>query len=123
MVLCRQQQRAWSKVQSLEVYHGRAINLHEGDGRLPFHSAFLFREMRVRGYWPLRADRPIPLPIAWVDWIGDGRVGRGRGDGSGRRLRSRGLVPGSSASGKVFIPMNPFTDPTALQTLKESFAE
>ena len=96
-------------------------------------------------------DRPIPLPIAWVDWIGDGRVGRGRGgrgrsrghgrghgrgDGnghnhgtgenetdSGRRLRSRGHAPGSSASGKVLIPTNPFTDPTALQALKESFAE
>ena len=107
-----------SQVQSLEVYHGRAINLHEGDDRLPFHSAFLFHEVLVRGYWPPRADRPIPLPIAWVDWIGNGRVGRGRGhgrgDGSGRRLRSRGPVPGSSASGKVFIPTNPFTDRTAL---------
>ena len=98
-----------SQVQSLEVYHGRAINLHEGDDRLPFHGAFLFHEVLVRGYWPLRADRPIPLPIAWVDWIGDGRVGRG--DGSGRRLRSRGPVPGSR---KVFIPTNPFTDRTAL---------
>ena len=43
--------------------------------------------------------------------------------GSGCHLHSHGSVPGSSASGKVFIPMNPFTDPTALQALKESFAE
>lgn len=74
--------------------------------------------MRVRGYWPLRADRAVPLPIAWADWIDDDDGGN-----SGRRLRSRGPVLGSSASGKVFIPTNPFTDPTALQALKESFAE
>ncbi|KAK2461027.1 hypothetical protein APHAL10511_006968 [Amanita phalloides] len=157
-----------SRVESLEVYHGRAINLHEGDDRLPFHGAFLFHEMRVRGYWPLREDRAVPLPIAWVDWIEDddgdngdgGRRGRGRGrghgrgrsrghgrgrgrgrghgrgggnnhnhgpsmneTGSGRLLRSHGPVPGSSASVKVFIPTNPFADPTTLQALKESFAE
>jgi hypothetical protein len=41
----------------------------------------------------------------------------------GRLLRSRGPVPGSSASGKVFIPTNPFANPTELQALKESFAE
>ena len=59
-----------------------------------------------------------------------GQVSRGRersGDGnnetSGRLLRSRGPVPGSSASGKVFIPSNPFTNPASLKALKKSFAE
>jgi len=127
----------WEECADLEVYHGRAINLHEGDNRLPFHGAFLFHEMRVRGYWPLREDRAVPLPIPWVDWLGDdGRGGRGRGGsnghnhgpgknetGSGRLLRSHGPVPGSSASGKVFIPTNPFANPTELEALKKSFAE
>ena len=56
------------------------------------------------------------------------RGGRGRGgnnETSGRppSLRSRGPVPGSSASGKVFIPSNPFTNPASLKALKKSFAE
>jgi len=125
--------------------------------------------MRVRGYWPLREDRAIPLPIPWVDWLTDdddeggddrdsdnrggdgdgdngdgggrggrggqvsrgrgGRGGRGRGgnrhdnETSGRLLRSHGPVPGSSASGKVFIPSNPFTNPASLKALKQSFAK
>ncbi len=95
--------------------------------------------MRVRGYWPPREDRAIPLPIRWVHWLtiddddgGGGHSGRGgqvsRGRGgnnetSGRRLRSRGPVPGSSASGKVFIPSNPFTNPASLKALKKSFAK
>ena len=102
--------------------------------------------MRVRGYWPLREDRAIPLPIRWVDWItaddeddhdGGGRgghggqvsrgrqvgYGRGSNETSGRLLRSRGPVPGSSASEKVFIPRNPFTNPASLKALKKSFAK
>ena len=74
---------------------------------------------------------------------GRGRGGRGRGrggnghnqgpgnnesgpsgdTGGGRQLRSSGPVPGSSVPGKMFIPTNPFTDPAALQALKEFFAE
>jgi hypothetical protein len=50
---------------ALEEYHGRAINLHPGCPRLPFHGSFLIQEMRVRGRWPFRADRPISLPINW----------------------------------------------------------
>ena len=158
-------------MEDLEVHHGKAINLDASDDRLPFHGAFLFHEMRVRGYWPLREDRAIPLPIHWVDWLttdddddngdnrdsddgaggggdgdnGDGggrggrgkhggqvsrgrgeRGGRGRGgnsETSGRLLRSHGSVPGSSASGKVFIPSNPFTNPSSLKALKKSFAK
>jgi hypothetical protein len=111
---------------------------------LPFYGAFLFHEMRVRGYWPHRADRAIPLPITWVDWLddddGDDGNGRGRGgrggrgghggrggrggsnkeSGSERLLRSPG-APGSSASGKMFIPKNPFANPSTLKGLKESF--
>ncbi len=126
--------------------------------------------MRVRGYWPLREDRGIPLPIPWVDWLTDdddddgddrdrddgggdagdgdgdngdgggrggrsgqgsrgGQVSHGRGgnghnnETSGRLLRSRGPVPGSSASGKVFIPSNPFTNPASLKALKQSFVK
>ena len=55
-----------------------------------------------------------------------GQVGRGRergGRGRGGNLRSSGPVPGSSASGKVFIPSNPFTNPASLEALKKSFAE
>jgi hypothetical protein len=147
----------------LEDHHGKSLNFDSSDDRLPFHGPFLFHEMRVRGYHPLREDRAIPLPIRWVDWLttddddddgaggggdgdgnnGDGgrggrhggqvsrgreRGGRGRGRGgnnetSGRLLRSRGPVPGSSASGKVFIPTNPFANPASLEALKKSFAE
>ncbi|KAF8342348.1 uncharacterized protein EI90DRAFT_2904177, partial [Cantharellus anzutake] len=146
-----------SQLEMLEVYHGRAINLSGNGDRLPFHGAFLFHEMRVRGHWPQRRDRAIPLPVSGVHWINDdgdrgvsgsghgdgdarrGRRGRGRGRGrggngynqgpgnneagGGRLLRSGGPVAGSSASGKVFIPTNPFTNPSALQALKESFAK
>jgi len=120
-----------SQIHDLEVYHGRPIYLDECDDRLPFHDAFLFHEMRVRGYWPHRADRAIPLPIPGVQWLddGDGRNhgGRGRGgrggsndeNGGGHHLRSHGPVPGSSASGRMFIPKNPFTNPAALKGLKE----
>jgi hypothetical protein len=136
----------------LKDHHGKAINFDSSDDRLPFHGAFLFHEMRVRGYHPLREDRAIPLPIRWVDWLttddkdddadGDGDNGDGGGRGrrgghggqvshgrggnnetSGRLLRSRGPVPGSSASGKVFIPSNPFTNPASLEALKRSFAK
>ena len=100
--------------------------------------------MRVRGFWPLREDRAIDLPIERVDWLvnGDsdgGDHGGNNGDGGrrghggnghnqrpgthetsgGRRLRSRGPVPDSSLSGKVFIPTNPFTNPVSLQALKQ----
>ncbi|KAF8331363.1 uncharacterized protein EI90DRAFT_2920180, partial [Cantharellus anzutake] len=130
-----------SQSEALEVYHGRAINNSGHGNRLPFHGAFLFHEMRVRGRWPLRGDRAIPLPISWVHWINDhgdrgvsggghdGRGGRGRRGpsnneaGGGRLLRSHGPVPGSSAFGKVFIPTNPFANPSELQALKESFAK
>ena len=147
----------------METYHGRAINLHAGNDRLPFHGAFLFHEMRVRSFWPLHGDRPIPLPISWADWIippgvghGQGRGrgrgrghSRGRGSGRGRgcsrgRGSGRGSGPGDTsgdgrynlrshrhdlgssanpAPEKVFIPMNPFKNPAALQTLKDSFAK
>ncbi|KIL55321.1 hypothetical protein M378DRAFT_91062, partial [Amanita muscaria Koide BX008] len=114
-----------SRSEDLEVHHGKAINLDTSDDRLPFHGAFLFHEMRVRGYWPLRGDRAIPLPIRWVDWLTtDDDDGRGsNNETSGRLLRSRGPVPGSSASGKVFIPSNPFTNPASLKALKKSFAK
>ena len=122
--------------------------------------------MRVHGYWPLRLDRAITLPIRWVDWLttddddddgdtrdsddgagdggdgdgdngdggGRGQVGRGRGEQGGRGrggnnetsrrlLRSCGPHPGSSASGKVFIQRNRFTNPASLKALKKSFAK
>ena len=56
---------------------------------------------------------------------GQGNNGSGpSGDtGGGHQLRSRGPVPGSSASRNVFIPTNPFANPDALQALKDSFAK
>jgi hypothetical protein len=89
--------------------------------------------MRVRGFWPLCPDRAITLPIpfaAWIDspvqgggvGVGAG-AGAGAGAGDGHHLRSRGPVPGSSTSGKVFIPTNPFANPVALQALKDSFVK
>ena len=135
----------------LEGYHGRAINLHAGDDRLPFHGAFLIHEGRVRAHWPLSRDRAIPSPILWVPWIDPGRGGRGgRGRGRGRGGNGRGqdrgntgdsgpsvdigghqlhsnvrtgAVPGSSASRRVFIPTNPFTNLATLEALKDSFAK
>lgn len=96
--------------------------------------------MRVRGFWPLRKDRAIDLPIEQVDWLvdgGDGNNGDGGRGGQGGRGRGghnqrpgtheTGLrscpAPDSSLSGKVFIPTNPFTNPVSLQALKQSFAE
>jgi len=71
-----------------------------------------------------------------VDWIDDDGGGSGHNQvpgnnesgpssntGGGRQLHSRGLIPSSSAPGKVWIPMDPFTDSAAFQALKESFAK
>jgi hypothetical protein len=112
---------------------------------LPFHGAFLIHEGRVRAHWPLNRDRAIPSPILWVPWIVPGHGGRGGRGGNGRgqgrgntgdsspsveigghQLRSNvrsGAIPGSSASGKVFIPTNPFTNPATLKALKDFFAK
>ena len=117
---------------------------------MPFHGAFIFHEMRVRGFWPVNEDRPIPSRILRVPWIagggggrggssarnGRGRGRRGRNQGRGNRkesgpsgdpdvrhLRSRGPVTSSSAPGKMFTPTNPFADLDTLQALKDSFAE
>ena len=94
--------------------------------------------MRVRGFWPLREDRAIDLPIKRVDWLVDDDGGDGNnGDGGGRGRGNNGYnqrpgfhetgggpaAPDSSLSGKVFIPTNPFTNPVSLQALKESFAK
>jgi hypothetical protein len=117
---------------------------------LPFHGAFLFHEMRVRGFWPLRGDRAIDLPIERVDWLvegdgddndgdnddgdnddgddgedddgGDGNNGDGGRGGRGGRGRG-GNGHNQSLSGKVFIPTNPFTNPVSLKALKKSFAK
>ena len=131
----------------LEEYHGQAINLHAGNDRLPFHGAFLIHEGRVRAHWPLSRDRAISSPIPWLPWINPGGNGPGGGGGGGdghsqgrgssgdsspsvdigghhlrSTVRSR-AVPGSSVSGKVFIPTNPFTNPATLKALKDSFAK
>jgi len=58
-----------SQHQDLELYHGRAISLVPSDPRVPFHGSFLIHEMRVRGWWPFRANRSILLPIKWQAWI------------------------------------------------------
>jgi len=58
-----------SQIPELEEYHGHAINLNADDSRLSFHGSFLIQEMRVRGRWPFRDDRPISLPIEWQRWI------------------------------------------------------
>ena len=87
--------------------------------------------MRVRGYWPLRKDRAITLPMSsvMVDWLHPRGCG-GQGDRGGVIVRGSNShnnetsgVPGSSASGKVFIPTDPFTNPASLEALKQSFAE
>ena len=129
------------------------INLHVGDDRLPFHGAFLFHEMRVRGFWPLCKDRAITLPIPFADWINPPTQGGGGGDecggcgsrgcgcgcGTGHNQDQGNIGSGPSGdtgsgrhlrshdpvpgSGKVFIPTNPFADPAALQALKDLFAK
>ena len=59
--------------------------------------------MRVRGYWPLRGDRAIDLPIPWVDWLessGDGDGDNGDGDnGNGGRGGGRGAQGRRGAQG------------------------
>ena len=92
----------------------------------------------MRAHWPLNRDRPIPSAMPWLPWINPGGGnGHGQGRGSsgdsgpsvdigGRHLRSTvrtRAVPGSSESGDVFIPINPFTNPATRQALKDSFAE
>ncbi|KAF9507170.1 hypothetical protein BS47DRAFT_1352021 [Hydnum rufescens UP504] len=60
-----------SKFADLQPFHGRAVRLFPSNRCLPFHSAFLIHEMRVRGFWPFAEDPTIPLPIQWQSWIHD----------------------------------------------------
>ena len=89
-------------MEDLEVYHGKAINLDASDDRVPFHGAFLFHEMRVRSYWPLREDRAIPLPIRRVDWLTpDGDNGDDDGNGEHSEQVSRGRGARGSRGGQI----------------------
>jgi hypothetical protein len=127
-----------SQSKKLEPYHGRAINLCPGD-RLPYHGAFLIHEMRVRGYWPLREDRPISLPIPWPNWDSrDGGDDNDCSDGDSdddddhnknpdkanydHSASSRTTTPFGQQS-KTFTPTNPFSNLTELHAMKDSFAE
>ena len=126
-----------SQSKKLEPYHGRAINLCPGD-HLPFHGAFLVHEMRVRGYWPFREDRPISLPIPWPNW--DPRDGDDDDysdddsdddhDHNKNPDKANYDHPASShittpfrQQPKTFTPTNPFSNPTELQAMKDSFAK
>jgi hypothetical protein len=121
----------------LEQYHGRAVRLLQHDPRSPFHGAFLFHEMRLRGFWPLSYDRPISLPILWQTWIrtnSDGDPVEIGDDGDtvsdvadavnedipdyrhSRRSDDRGSM-------KWLILTNPFANVAELDTLKRSFAQ
>lgn len=60
-----------SQLEAWEDFHGQVVNLHPSE-RTPFHGSFLMHEMRVRGYWPFREDRPISFPTPWTSNDDDG---------------------------------------------------
>ncbi|KAF9507575.1 hypothetical protein BS47DRAFT_1333211 [Hydnum rufescens UP504] len=137
---------------SLQAFHGRAVRLFPGSGRLPFHGAFLIHEMRVRGFWPFANDPIIPLPIPWQAWIQDGPDGAQPDDNGDNAMRSHdvqgskthfhpltnvGPSTSRAKSGRVGPKMhsadtgpprtltltNPFAKPVDLEILKRSFHE
>jgi len=136
-----------SQVSGLEEYHGRAININPDESRLPFHGSFLIQEMRVRGRWPFRADRPISLPIDWQKWVSavddddddhnneqhgnPDPAERGGNDvpDSGfnhRRLNEDTSISASAATRQepqTFTPTNPFANPAELHAMKHSFSQ
>ncbi|KAF5382142.1 hypothetical protein D9615_004426 [Tricholomella constricta] len=141
-----------SRIEYMERFHGRAVNLDPDDPRTPFHGAFLIQEMRVRGRWPLLRDRQIPLPILWQIWVrhsdvdhsqahhGDGedkeddRMGEGNDSTSDNSaMLSPTPTPQSPSdqptshddpnTSKNFMTFtNPFANSVELDTLKRSFA-
>lgn len=114
-----------SQMPTLERWHGRAINLRADNNRLPFHGAFLVHEMRVRGWWTFRADRPFSLPIPWVFDEADNR--RMQSDSISNGPKSHDSISTNPTSAgqqpKMFTPTNPFANPTELQSLKDSFSK
>ena len=126
----------YSRRAVLEQFHGRAINLRASN-RLPFHGAFLVHEMRVRGHWPFREDRPIPLPIPWPKWApcngGDDHDDKDDNDDDQNHnpdptSKSQYDISFSANVGtgqhpKTFTPTNPFSNPAELQVMKDSFAK
>jgi hypothetical protein len=124
-----------SQSKKLEPYHGRAINLCPGD-HLPFHGAFLVHEMRVHSYWPFREDRLISLPISWPNWDfhdggDDDDYSDDDSDDDHHHNKNANKTnydhPVSSRTTrqqpKTFTPTNPFSNPTELQAMKDSFAK
>jgi hypothetical protein len=135
-----------SQTESLEKFHGLAVNLNPNDIRTPFHGAFLIHEMRVRGRWPLLRDRPIPRTIRWQSWISPSDVSNGedheddsmgeQSDSTSDLSSARSLTPtpaspsnhppshrDPNASGGNFMTLtNPFANPVELDVLKRSFA-
>ncbi|KZP31232.1 hypothetical protein FIBSPDRAFT_945258 [Athelia psychrophila] len=138
---------------SMEQYHGRTVNLRPNCPRLPFHGAFLIHEMRVRGFWPSQADRPIALPILEQDWISgssSGPIPPASGNitpsgsqplptlaslpflstslstsGGGQQDQSGSIADplDTDTQPKVLHMTNPFANPAGLAALKHSFAE
>jgi len=126
----------YSRRSVLEPFHGRAINIRVGN-RLPFHGAFLVHEMRVRGHWPFREDRPISLPIPWPKWAprncGDDHDDKGdddddqnnNSDSTSKHQYDLSLSAnaGTGQQPKTFTATNPFSNPAELQVMKDSFAK
>jgi len=104
-----------SQESGLEQWHGKAINLRAGDDRLPFYSSFLVHEKRVRGWWPFRTDRPIPMPIFPQDWIpsdednddnGDDRLHHHKNPNIANQGDHHSTLPGGIHTGPLPVASN-----------------
>jgi len=132
----------------LEQSHGRAIRLFPDDPRVPFHGAFLFHEMRVRGHLPLAEDRPLRLPIRWQAWMPkvsgnngngsdddgedddhddadctDGNIRDGYADNNHLRHGGSPKAVRSTSPPQMLIFTNPFANVVELEALKRDFAQ
>ena len=90
--------------------------------------------MRVRGYWTLRENRPISLPIPWPNWDprdgGDDDHSDDDSDDDADHNKNPDKAnydhPVSSCTTTSFgqqPPTNPFSNPTELQAMKDSFSK
>ncbi|EJF59951.1 hypothetical protein DICSQDRAFT_64233 [Dichomitus squalens LYAD-421 SS1] len=52
-----------------QEHHGKAIALDIQHRHVPFPSAFIIHEVRVRAAWPFQPDPHVPDEINWQDWI------------------------------------------------------
>ncbi|KAH7905798.1 hypothetical protein BJ138DRAFT_1017213, partial [Hygrophoropsis aurantiaca] len=112
----------FSQKRSLEQFHAKTVVLDPNHDHSPFPAPFLIQEMRMRGFYPWHADRPIPRPLSptysLVD-CGGGAGAAGFGGGSGGAASPRS----HDGPQEYLVLGNPFQDPALLESMRRQWQQ